>query len=401
MKPVGFLLAGLLGGAVPLIAEEAPPSYSTIVASMLPDLPSREWPERQFVQADKEGRVFVLREDTLDLYQLSGAGKLVPKGRILEDDSSGERSLIFEAAMSPAGDAWALFSPPDHLYLFRGGRLQTVEPNWVISGIAVEGGEPLIAVSPLETNIAAPSTLRLDRPPLVQQWDGKRWNTLIEGRFPENPPEGVKLAEYWRGEFSVLIALTPERRLWMADQNAYRLRRYSPSGALQDELSVGGGKVVWRERTEEEWAEKEQAAKKAGFAGWSRSRMSPVHAEEVVQALTVGHDGAVYLLVKSEQGLALDRFDTTLLTLERVLLKGLDVPGRITMTGGKHGLYIAAWAASNGIWQIDSETLQAADWKPVEDAVLNGQPLAPPKELEEPIAPIAPKTEVENRYCSG
>lgn len=392
MKPACLLVVTLLGVVVPLIAEETPPSYSTIVASPLPDLPSKEWPERQFIQADKEGRVFLLREDTLELYQLSGAGKLVPKGRILEDESSAERPLIFEAAMSLTGDTWVLFSPP-RLYIFRGGHVQTVEPNWAVCGIAGDGGEPLIAVSPLETNISAPSTLRLDKPPLVQQWDGKRWNTLIEGRFPENPPEGVRLAEYWRGEFSFLIALTPERRLWMADQNAYRLRRYSPLGALQDELSVGGGKISWGERTEEEWKKAEAAAKKAGFSGWSRRSMSPVHAREVVRALAVGHDGAVYLLVMTEQGLALDRFDTTLLTLERVILEGIDVPGRVMMAGGKHGLYISAWAASSGLWHIDSETLQAADWQPVQDAVLNGQPLAPPKEERQHLAPSAPRVQ--------
>src|SRR5262245_27095408 len=168
MKPASLLLAGLLGGAVALIAEETPPGYSAVVASALPDLPSREWPERQFVQADKEGRVFVLREDTLELYQLSGAGKLVPKGRILEDESSTERPLIFDATMSPAGDAWVLFSPPHFLHIFRDGHLQTIEANWVVSGIATDGAEPRIAVLPLETNNSAPSSLRLDQPPLLQ-----------------------------------------------------------------------------------------------------------------------------------------------------------------------------------------------------------------------------------------
>jgi hypothetical protein len=178
----------------------------------------------------------------------------------------------------------------------------------------------------------------------------------------------------------------------MADQNAYRLRRYSALGALQDELTVGGGKISWGERTEKEWRETEEAAKKAGFAGWSRRSMSPVRAAEVVRALAVGHDGAVYLLVNTDQGLALDRFDTTLLTLDRVILKGVDVPGKFMMAGGKQGLYISAWAASNGVWHIGSETLQAADWQPVEEVVLNGQPLAPPKEERRQLAPVAPKT---------
>jgi hypothetical protein len=100
----------------------------------------------------------------------------------------------------------------------------------------------------------------------------------------------------------------------------------------------------------------------------------------------------VYLLVNTDQGLALDRFDTTLLTLDRVILKGVDVPGKFMMAGGKQGLYISAWAASNGVWHIGSETLQAADWQPVEEVVLNGQPLAPPKEERRQLAPVAPKT---------
>ncbi len=149
-------------------------------------------------------------------------------------------------------------------------------------------------------------------------------------------------AEQIKGEFSVFLAPTPERRLWIADQYAYRLRRLSPAGKLEEELTVGKGQVAWSERTHEEWTQLKARAKREGFA-LSRRSLSPVRAEEVFRAFTLGRDGFLYLLVRTESGLALDRYHPALLTLDRVLLKGIEVPGRVMIAGGRQGIYIAAW----------------------------------------------------------
>jgi hypothetical protein len=383
------LLLGLFLACAPAVAGEAVPKYAEIPASPLTELPSKTWPGRQLLQADQQGRVFLLRDDTLDLYQLSATHQLVPKGRLVkEDDSSIQRRLTFDAAMSLTGDAWVLFSSPNHLYVIQGGRLHALEAPWSVSALAADGGEPLVAVFPTEIASANPDILHLDAPPFLQQWDGKRWNTLAVGRFDGVPQEGVTWSEHMKGEFSVFLALAPDHHLWIADQFAYRLRRFSPSAKLEDELSAGTGRVTWSERTEKEWKDLEDVSKKNGFA-FSRRHLSPVRAEEVIRALALGHDGYLYLLVRTQEGLALDRFHPALVTLDRVLLKGVEVPGRVMMAGGQQGLYISAWSASNGVWHIDSETLAKAGWKAVPDAVLNGQPLSPPEPRE--TAPVENK----------
>lgn len=378
MRQSTLFLFAVLWGLSRLNAQPAEPAFSDLSASLLPDLPSRSWgADQQVIQADKHGRVAVLRRTTLEVYELTGSGKLLAKGRLGKDRSFSPKGYDARAVMSPDGDEWVVYTKPNYLYIFQGDEMTAIEAPWEVSGLAADGGDLLLALAPAEMTTTSPSMLRLTALPLLQQWDGSRWSTLVEGPFPWGPPEGVNSAEFMRS-YSALLALTPEHKLWMANEFAYHLRRFSPSGALQEDLTVGGGKVVWSERTEEEWAKAEAAAKKGGMAGWSRRSLSPVRAETALRGMTVGRDGAVYLLAETKQGLALDRYQPYLLSLDRVLLKGIEPPpGRLTLAAGKEGLYIAGFAGRDGIWRIDSEDLEKADWKPVPGAVLNGQPLVP------------------------
>jgi len=371
---VRLLIAALLLLTPASRAEEASSQeYKKVLAHELSG-PSEAWPGRQFVQADKQGRVFVLR-DTLDLYQISPVGRLILKGRFTDDHTSKDRPPITAAAMSLTGSVWVLFSFPNHLDIFRGEkRTEHLEAPWMVSAVSAGQGEPIIAVMPAEMGTAAPTSLRLDSPPLLQEWDGKQWNNLAEGQFAGRRPDGVTRPEHLRGNSDVLLAPTPERHLWMVDEHAYRLRHFSPSGMLKDELTVGGGQVTWKERTPEEWAKAESTAKRAGIA-FSRSSLSAVHALTVIRAMAIGRDGAIYLIVEAEKGLALDRFDPGLLTLDRVILAGLDPgSGRLTMAAGRQGLYISG---GSHLWQIDSDALEKVEWRPIQDAMLNGQQLVP------------------------
>jgi hypothetical protein len=380
LRVLASLFVLCLSGVPALLGLGEPAQYSSLEAVPLADPAPKAWGAgHQFLQADKDGRIFLLRKDTLDLYGLSVGGRWIPKGRLVKDESFLVKPPVLDAAMSPSGDAWVLFSMPNRLYVFQHGDVETLEAPWLVSAVSIGEGEPLVSVAPGEMSSASPSVLRLKAPPLLQRWDGKRWETLADGRFLGDQPDGVTYGEHMRGEFSTFLASTPERRLWMADEFAYHLRRFSPSGALEDELSVGGGKVVWSERTEEEWAKTEAAARKGGMAGWSRRWLSPMRAETTFRGMTVGRDGALYLLVQTKQGLALDRYQPSLLSLDRVLLKGLEpAPGRLTMAAGMDGLYIAGFAGRDGIWRIDSEDLEKTEWHTVPGAVLNGQPLVPP-----------------------
>jgi len=62
------------------------------------------------------------------------------------------------------------------------------------------------------------------------------------------------------------------------------------------------------------------------------------------------------------------------------------------MAAGRQGLYIAASAGRDGLWHIDSELLDKADWQSVSDAVLNGQPLVPVKDKGKVKTEVRTKT---------
>jgi hypothetical protein len=379
-----LLVLTLLPCLSPLLAATAPTEYSKLAVASLPDLPSRSWgADPQVLQADKDGRIFVLRRNTFEVYQLTTSGKLVAKGRLGKDAAFEPRGYSARATMSLDGGEWVIYSKPNYIYVFRGSDMKSLESPWEISALVSNGGDLFAALVPAEMNTTAPTMLRLKRLPLLQQWDGNRWTTMAEGPFPGNRPAGVNHAAFMDGLYSVLLAPTLERRLWMADEFAYRLRRFSPSGKLEDELSVEGGKTTWSNRSDKEWAQAEAAAKRGGMAGWSRNSLSAARAETVFRGMAVGRDGAVYLLVETKHGMALDRFQPALLSLDRVLLTGLEAsPGLPTMAAGNLGLYIAGWSGRDGIGFIDSETLDAADWKPVDGAVLNGQALIPLNSLK-------------------
>jgi hypothetical protein len=85
MKVVRISLILLLAGLSSVWAVEPP---ATITATHLADLPSLAWKGGQFIQADKEGHIFLLREEALEVYQLSGENQLTPRGRLLEKDPS-------------------------------------------------------------------------------------------------------------------------------------------------------------------------------------------------------------------------------------------------------------------------------------------------------------------------
>lgn len=366
----------LLLWACSLAAEQAPEAQK-LTAIRLTELPTASWTDRQFIQADQEGRVFLLRESTREVYQVSSSGYLVPQGRLGKEENAEEWQPITEAAMSSPGDVWVLFSFPNHLDIMRGERQERIEAPWMVSAVVVGGGDLVVGVLPAEMASAAPASLRLESPPLLQSWDGKRWNTLAEGTFPGKRPAGVSRPEYLRGEFGVILSVTPQRQVWMADEHAYRLRRFSLAGVLKDELLAGERRIAWKERTAEEWKTAEAAATKAGLP-FSRDSLSAVQAGEVIRAMTAGRDGAVYLLVQTDKGLALDRFQPALLTLERVPLAGIETgSGRLTMAAGKEGLYVAARSGRGGLWLIAAEALEKAGWQHVPDAMLNGQPLSP------------------------
>ncbi len=355
--------------------------FAQVRALALPDNPATLWPDIQFVQADKQGRVFLLRGDTLDLFALSPGGRLLARGQLEGAETRADSGAWVDAvALSAAGDTWVTLTGLERLEVFRGGKSALrLKSKWLVSSVAADDG-PVVGVLPGELDLVAGEAARLAVPPMVQRWDGKRWETLVDGEVPSDRRSGFGLG-YLRGQYGNLIALAPNGQLWVADRNAYRLRRFTASGLPKDELRIGKGGVEWSERTEEDFARLEKISKENGYP-FDRKRVSPTVAAPHYRGMVVGRDGRVYLIAETSHGLALDRFDPSYPSYDRVLLGGV-VPseGPMTFAAGAHALVLAPRMAKDGLWEIPEEALQEADWREVPDASVNGTPI-PPREPE-------------------
>ena len=106
-----------------------------------------------------------------------------------------------------------------------------------------------------------------------------------------------------------------------------------------------------------------------------KSTYTPFSGQQAAFDLTEGRDGKIYLLVRTEAGeAALDRFDPSLLLLERIPLD-LKASGRYTIAAGLDGLYLAAWNGRQGRWRISWDALDQAPWKDVANCEIDGFPM--------------------------
>lgn len=340
------------------------------------------WSAPQFVQADKEGRVFVLRADTLDLFQIGAGDKLLSRGALesMGSADSGRPAVIRQAVMSSAGDVWLLLDSAHQVRLFRSGKEKPLPANdWIVTALAVVQGTPVLAVAPGQVANGRDPGESKDpkqfsaKPPFLLQMGDSRWETLVPGESFELGDTRASIGREIQAGSEVWAVPGPGGSLWIAYRNAYRLLRYSALGKLKDQIVVGDGKVKWAERSAEDWARLEAVAKEDQFP-FKRSGVAPVQEAAVVRAMTMGRDGRVYLLVETEKGLAIDRFDPepSRQALERVALDGLG-SGRYTMAAGRDALYIAAFLGNGGRWRLPWESLESAQWAFVDEVAVNRQ----------------------------
>jgi hypothetical protein len=334
-------------------------------------VPGSGWKGAQFLQADKKGRLFLLRAETLEVFPLASDGKLgdpVPLSKDALAMPAGG-SMVITAAMSPHGD-WLIqdgFQPR----VFRGGKEEPIrKPGWIVLGAAFLRDEPVIAGSPTTVDRAMEPGFELpDEIGLVARWNAKEWEPVVLASQGWDRPDPATLGE----QRTVRLAGTSAGRLWLAYDFRHRFREYSPSGKLLTEIVVDGGEA--KPAADAEARAKKLAAEASGLSSkQARVGIFEVLAQPVTRALAEGRDGRMYFLVRAGgegESMALERFDPTLGQLQRLLVAIPD-PGRATMAAGKDGLSVAAFEAKKGIWQISWERLEEADWTTVEAKVTGG-----------------------------
>ncbi len=331
----------------------------------------------QFMQADTEGRVFLLHGDRLQIDQILPSGKIVVAHAAVPAGGAVAVDWVADAAMSPDGDAWLLESAPDgHLSLLRGNERRPVPAaGWMISALTYTRSGPVVAVVPARDsnrNAGASSNFKdptWDTPPLLLQFDDQGWRTLAVQpslRFDQNkstdlPSPGSFLKT--KAERDTRLTAGRDGAIWVAQQNAYALKMYSAAGAVKESVTVGGGQVRWAERSADEWQAMEKRAQAEGIK-LDRAALGASQAVRVVRGMTA-QGNRVYLVVETSQGLAVDCWDHTAQQLNRVLLGEISSGNRrLSVAAGHSGLYIAGRGLGEPVWEISWDQLDER-WKPV------------------------------------
>jgi hypothetical protein len=329
----------------------------------------------QFLAANTKGQLFLLRGDTLEVFRLGSDGGFDRRvGKLACKPFSGS---AYAAAMDPTGSSWAVSSAHEvELCDFEKER-RPEGLQWVISSRS----GPLIAVTDLGPAPGAAEARYKRTEPRVfglkdDRWEAVAWGPISESKeMPENP---LTLMAEGKAESDALICTGRKESIWRASWNAYRLQKLSSSEKPEREIIVGKGEVEWQKLDKKEQAREAGDRKVQGLqlVAFGAGSSAPVP-RGVVRALLCAPDGALYLIVSTDDGLALDRFDPSQNLLERVLLDGAEVSasGPMSATFSGDELWLGGRLARDGLWRISPEDLAAARWKPVKGVIIDGKPM--------------------------
>jgi hypothetical protein len=320
------------------------------------------WEATQAVQADRQGHIYLLRADTLEVYPVLKNGSLGKPSKL--EAASSLQGPVLKAAMGDGPGDWLLCFPFEVRW-FADGKEKPVPPlPWMPHGVGFLRGDPIVSVVARPAPVNGQVIRKMGEAPpaggpVVMTFDGERWSTVVEGDWPATRDSGEILEGTARSVFG-----DREGKLWMSRDFAYVLDRYSAAGRrlLRVETKTGG--VVHK-------AAKDVPAPPE-ISSADRAHFHPFLGVLQIADLTEGPDRRIYLAVQGQKGLSIDRYDPAQAILERTDL-GFEAPGYVSLAAGKDALYIAAPRGDQGRWRVSWEDLDRAAWKRV---ALKGE--APP-----------------------
>ena len=350
-----------------------------------------EIPAAQFLHADAKGRLFVLCAQTLEVYPLTSSGLGEPEMLV---PATAPPRMVLDASMGRSSGEWVLWAGQDRVHVFDDHKETPISGvGWLVTAVGFLDDLPAAWVVPAQ--MGNPTEVSFESPELLQLDDGA-WETRVSEPIDweryERLADSVDSSPLmtYKGLRGVWAARSSKRGLWIAYQYSYRIRHFSATGKVIDEITVGEPQVEVRDRTAEEVDEIIEGASKQGVT-LKKSGLSSKLLVRVVEAITEGRDGRLYVLLtgefakktlpKSAAGtlsvdFALDRFDPVRLVHERIILNVKNRSfGRYTMAAGRDGLFIVSYNG-NRYW-ASWEELEGANWQTVPDVQLDGQPLFP------------------------
>jgi hypothetical protein len=350
--------------AVTLLTGPAAMAQPLAMEPLKGEAASLHWAGAQFLQADAQGQVFLLRSEPLEIYPLTRSHDLGKAERVDGRLSSGNLS---DAAMSPQGE-WLLRWGTDIDLVAGGHATRLPEIPWRPISVGFLSRNPVVGVMPPRM-IAGE---RADDPsslPLLMSVSHDSWATEMSEATLKAPDRHFDMMAELASR-SVRVLDEGGGRYLVARQYAYRieLRRTGRQAPLE-ELRVGKGEVILKGGAEPD-QRLVQEIKKEGM-NTSGMTATAFHGVFAILALTHGPGGRIYVLlgpgIATDGKCALDRIEWDARRVERL---PLNVPcdQRQSLAAGGDGLYLAGYEGAAGRYFVPWDALDMAKWAPVKQA---------------------------------
>jgi hypothetical protein len=382
MRTAAFILSTLV--ALPSLAGSEPPAavgttgYEKLRLTRVEAPHLEDSNATQFLAVDSKGHPLLLRGDTLEVFRLGADARFDHRlGKLACDLSS---DPAYAAALDPKGSTWAVSSSRELALCDFVKEQRPPGLDWTVSSLTYSRTGPLVAVTSLGPHAEAGEPQFRTKVPRVfgladGRWHPVSWAPVLELKeMPKNPLDVLSAG---KAQSDALICAGPKDAIWLASWNAYRLQKLSAAEKPEREIVVGSGNVEWQKLDKQQ--QDREARNRAAQGSNPLLQAFAVSAvpRGVVRALLCGREGLLYLVVSTDEGLALDRFDPVQNLLERVLLSEATVSsGPMTAALGTDQLWLGGRLAADGLWRISLDDLATAHWTPVKGLKVNGKPLS-------------------------